>query len=209
MAALNFSAGTPGVEKRRGWNPPHPRGSGDNCNVESAYAHKHDSVEPASTPVAAFPACSLEDPCTPRSHRRPHGWDRPSDGSLFEAALCRLIRHVDTRAGDIEFPPVINAAQPTHFVTTKKQRGASMRTVPRQEPHFSIRVAESDQVLREDAEPHRCAVRLWQLARERDGNQKRRKSSPIGVPGAVRQSISFSSLDNMESPFRALSGLLK
>ena len=30
-----------------------------------------------------------------------------------------------------------------------------MRTVPRQEPHFSFRIAESDQVLREDAEPHR------------------------------------------------------
>ena len=58
-----------------------------------------------------------------------------------------LVELVDARAGDIELPAVIDAAQPTFLVAAEEQRCAAVRTILVQQADASVRVAESDEVL--------------------------------------------------------------
>src|SRR5258708_37273602 len=44
-----------------------------------------------------------------------------------EVLVCRQIGHIETIAGDVVFPAVINAAQAAFFVAAEEQRGAAMR----------------------------------------------------------------------------------
>src|SRR5262249_6309024 len=65
------------------------------------------------------------------------------------------IEHV---AFDVELPAVVDAAEAAFFVAPEKQRRASMRAVLAHEPDAAVGVAESDQLLAEQAHARRRRV---------------------------------------------------
>jgi hypothetical protein len=69
-------------------------------------------------------------------------------------------RHVDTLAGNVELPAVIDAAEPTFLVATEIQMGATMRTVGIQYSEFSLGIAEGHEVLSQETQPNGRSVVL-------------------------------------------------
>src|SRR5262249_62196508 len=72
----------------------------------------------------------------------------------------------DAAAVHGEFPSVIDAAQAAFFVATKKQRGATVRTILLQKPDVALRIAKGDQILAQQPDAHRQAIWLGDLAAE-------------------------------------------
>src|SRR6266498_5104728 len=70
---------------------------------------------------------------------------------VFEVAVGRLAGHVDTVAGGIELPAVVDAAQATFFVAAIEQRGSPVRAKRAHQADGAVGVAERDQVFTEDA----------------------------------------------------------
>src|ERR1700756_1725255 len=83
-----------------------------------------------------------------RAHIGPDGTSKFPAGIayLFYSPRCiafgGLVWLLHTIAGNVEFPPVVHAAQPMFLVTRIKERSASVWTMQRQEPHVACGVAE-------------------------------------------------------------------
>ena len=76
---------------------------------------------------------------------------------VLELLLRGLVQLIDAAAVDVELPAVIDAAQPAFLVAAEKQRGAPVRTILVQEPDLALGVAERDEVLAQQPDPHRRA----------------------------------------------------
>jgi hypothetical protein len=83
---------------------------------------------------------------------------------VVEAILRRFIRHIHAGAGDIEFPSVIDAAQAALFVAAPKEAGTPVRAELIDQAHPALGIAESDQVLAQNAQPDRRAIGRRNLA---------------------------------------------
>ena len=112
---------------------------------------------------------------------------------LLEVALGRLGRHVDAGAGRRRTssrgrrsagPPLRCGRR------TATRRGAGRSSATR--PTAPDVVAEGDEVLAQQPDAHRRAVRRRQLVEQQAGIQYWRIRSPIGVPGPTRVSSSLS-----------------
>ena len=78
--------------------------------------------------------------------------------------LCGgLRRHLDHVAFDVEFPAVIEAAQPAFLVAREQQRGAPVRAVFVEHAEAALAVAEHHEILAEQAHLDRRAVGLGHL----------------------------------------------
>ena len=75
-----------------------------------------------------------------------------------------LVHLLDAAAVDREFPAVIDAAQPAFFVAPEPQGSAAMRAIFVDKPDTAFAVAKSNEVLAEEAHPHRRTVGLLQFA---------------------------------------------
>ena len=96
----------------------------------------------------------------PSSHGRIGG-----DADLvLEVQFLRLVHQVDAGAGDVELPAMIDAAQAAFLVAPEIQRDAAMRAEFVEQADAALAVAEGDQVLAEQADAHRRAVGLGDLA---------------------------------------------
>ena len=115
-----------------------------------------------------------------RSHVGPHDAAAldarvGSDADLVhEAAAGRLARHVDALALDVEFPAVIDAAQPAFLVAAEEQGRRAMGTALVQQPDAAGGVAERDQPLAQELDADRRAVGLGKLL----GEQRRYPIAP-------------------------------
>src|ERR1700730_2382600 len=89
---------------------------------------------------------------------------------VLELMLRRFIELVDTGAGDIELPAVIDAAQTTLLVAAEEQRGAAGRAVLVEEPDATLRVAKGDEIFAQYTYAHRRCVGPRDLVREQRGN---------------------------------------
>ena len=89
--------------------------------------------------------------------------------AVLEVLRRRHVRHVEAVAFDVELPAVIDAAQAAFLVAAEEQRGAAMRAAMLHDADAAVGVAEGDQLLAEQQEPHRLAVGL-QLRRQAGGN---------------------------------------
>ena len=117
---------------------------------------------------------------------------------LVGVALGR-VRQVDAVAVDVELPAVVDAAQAVFLVAAEEHRRAAVgavgvdqadacRCVSRKAMRSSPRTLDA----------HGHAVRARAAPRTRaTGSQKRRKSSPIGVPRLVLVTSSLSSTDSI------------
>ena len=113
---------------------------------------------------------------------------------LLELVLRRLVELIDAVAFDVEFPAVIDAAQPAFLVAPEEQRDAAMRAEFVDQADAAVAVAERDEILAEQSDAHRRAVRLGSSQDRQAGIQYRRIALPIGVPGPTRVTSSFSSV---------------
>ncbi len=77
---------------------------------------------------------------------------------LLEPALHRLGRGIHHRAGDVEFPAVIDAAQTAILVAAEHHRRSPMRAGIGDEADPLLRVAERDEILAEQHDALRPAV---------------------------------------------------
>src|SRR3954447_19569941 len=70
-----------------------------------------------------------------RSHVDPdkpvplHAWIRLDADLAPKVAFRRLVRHIDARAGCIELPTVIDAAQAGFLISAEEETGAAMGTM--------------------------------------------------------------------------------
>jgi hypothetical protein len=83
--------------------------------------------------------------------------------------LDGLVRHVDTAAGHVELPAVVNAAKPALLVAAEEERGAAVGAVLAHQPHAALGVAKRDQILAEEAHLLGRAVGSRQLAGRQEG----------------------------------------
>jgi hypothetical protein len=93
---------------------------------------------------------------------------RVRDGShlLLEAALGRLVGHVDAAAADVELPAVVDAPEAFHFVAAVEEARAPMRAALAHQPDGAGRRAKRDEVLAQEPHAQRSAVTVGQLARD-------------------------------------------
>ena len=89
--------------------------------------------------------------------------------AVLEVLRRRHVRHVEAVAFDVELPAVIDAAQAAFLVAAEEQRGAAVRAAMLHDADPAVGVAEGDELLAEQQEPHRLAVGL-QFRRETGGN---------------------------------------
>ena len=82
----------------------------------------------------------------------------------------RLVHLLDAIAFDVELPAVIDAPQAGFLVASKPQRGAAMRAELVDEPDAALAVAKTDELLPEQLNAHRRAVRLRHFARKEGRN---------------------------------------
>ncbi len=80
--------------------------------------------------------------------------------AIGNEAVFGFGRHLHHVAIDVEFPAVIEAAQPALFVTRKHQRGAPVRAILVEDADTAFAVAEHHKILAQQAHLHRRAVRL-------------------------------------------------
>jgi hypothetical protein len=74
------------------------------------------------------------------------------------------VGNVDALAVDVEFPPVIHAADSTLLVSAEEQWCKLVRTIGRDDSDLAVGIAESQQVFAQDADANRRAIGLGQLA---------------------------------------------
>jgi len=108
---------------------------------------------------------------------RPHVG--PDDGTALDArigldahaaAALRRRRHIHAFAQAVELQAVIGAADAVLFVAAEVQRHAAVRTELVDQPHLPAAVAECQQLLAHDLDPHRRTVGFGDLARFQDGD---------------------------------------
>ena len=79
---------------------------------------------------------------------------------VLEVLLWRHARHVDALARRVELPAVIEAADTAFLVAAEEQRGAAVRAAMIHHANAATAVAEGDQLLAQQHEPHRRSVAL-------------------------------------------------
>jgi hypothetical protein len=89
---------------------------------------------------------------------------------VLELMLGGLVQLVDAIAFDVEFPAVIDAAQPAFLVAPEKQRDPAVRAELLDQADAAGAVAKCDEVLAQQPYPHRRAVGFGDLAREAGGD---------------------------------------
>src|SRR5712671_4867029 len=89
-----------------------------------------------------------------------------------------LIGHVHAVAVDVEFPTMVDAAQPALLVAAEEHRRPPVRAIGIDQANAVVAVAEGDQILAEESHPRGRA----------------------GVPASTRTSRSLSSGFSMPSP---------
>jgi len=87
-----------------------------------------------------------------------------------EAAFRRLRRHLEHVAVDVEFPAVIEAAEPAILVAREHERGTPVRTQLVKHAKPSLAVAEDDEVFAQQPHLDGRAIRLSDLFRQAGGN---------------------------------------
>jgi hypothetical protein len=98
-----------------------------------------------------------------RAHIGPHGFAALDAriGAGFELRLdarervvvhLRNARHVGAVSFDVEFQPIIDAAQSALFVAAEEERGRAVRAALVEEPEPAVRVAEEDEILTQQAD---------------------------------------------------------
>src|SRR5690606_23492015 len=80
-----------------------------------------------------------------------------------KVALRRLRRHVDARAGDVELPSVVDAAQALLLVAAEEHGSAAVGTGILEQAHAPGGAPECNEVLAEQAHTQGCPVRSRQL----------------------------------------------
>lgn len=88
---------------------------------------------------------------------------------LGKAALGRLGDHLQDVAVHVEFPAMIEAAQPAFLVAAEEQRGLAVRAELAEHADPPVRVAIGDQILAEKPDPDRRAITLDELLGEQGG----------------------------------------
>ena len=88
---------------------------------------------------------------------------------LGEPAAGRLVGHVHAGAVGVELPAVVDAAQALFLVATPEQVGVAVRAPGVQDGGAAAGGPEGDQVLAQQLQPDRGAVRLGQLFGEQRG----------------------------------------
>ena len=88
---------------------------------------------------------------------------------VLEVRFGGLRRHVDAGAGRVELPAVVDAAQPVFLVSSEEHRGAAVRAGVLDDADLAGRGPETDEVLTQEAQTYRRAVRLRNLG----GHQRR------------------------------------
>ena len=116
--------------------------------------------------------------------------------AVLEVLRRRHVRHVDAVAFDVELPAVIDAAQAAFLVAAEEQRGAAVRAAMLHDADPAVGVAEGDQLLAEQHQPHRLAVGL-ELRRETGGNPVFAHQVAHRRARAVRVSISLAAAVSM------------
>jgi hypothetical protein len=89
---------------------------------------------------------------------------------LRDAAVGGLGRHFHHVAFDVEFPAVIEAAQPAFLIAPEDQRGTPVRAIFVEHPDAAAAVAEHHQILAQQAHLDRRAVGLAHLLRQAGGD---------------------------------------
>src|SRR5581483_10217546 len=64
----------------------------------------------------------------------------------------------------VEFPAVVDAAQPAFLIPAEKQTGTAVRAMVLYQPHLAARITKSDELLTQNERPHWLAVWRRQLA---------------------------------------------
>ena len=72
---------------------------------------------------------------------------------LPEGALRRLIGHVHALSGDVEFPTMVQTADPVLLVAPDVERRKTMRAELIHDPHTPFGVSERHEVLTQNADP--------------------------------------------------------
>ena len=85
---------------------------------------------------------------------------------MLERELFRLVHHVDTAAGDVELPAVIDAAQPALLVASEEERDAPVRAELVEESDAAVRVSKRHQVFAQELDAHGRTIGLRKLRRE-------------------------------------------
>ena len=112
---------------------------------------------------------------------------------LLELMLRRLVELIDAIAFDVEFPAVIDAAQPAFLVAPEIQRDAAVRAEFVDQTDAALAVAERDEVLAEQLDAHRRAVRLGDLRTTgRRGSNTAASHCPSASRAPTRVISSFS-----------------
>lgn len=78
---------------------------------------------------------------------------------VLEVLVRQHVRHVNAVAGDVELPAVVDAADAARLVAAEEQRGAAMRAAMVHHADLARAVAEGDQLLAEQHQAERRAVR--------------------------------------------------
>jgi hypothetical protein len=89
---------------------------------------------------------------------------------VLEIGFGGLVGHVYARAVDGELPAVIDAADAPLFVSAKEERRATVGAIVLNQPGLAVRVAEGDELLAEQQDPHGVAVGGRQLGGEHGGD---------------------------------------
>src|SRR6266478_7537238 len=90
---------------------------------------------------------------------------------LFGKRAClRLRRHVDDVAFGVELPAVIEATQAALFVASERERGLAMGAGLPEQAELSVAVAERNELLAEELNPHRRTVGAGNLFGKKRGH---------------------------------------
>ena len=73
---------------------------------------------------------------------------------VLKVGLGGLVGHVDAVAVDVELPAVVDAAQAGFFVAAEEQGRAAVRAVVLDQADLAVGVAEGDELLAEEQDPH-------------------------------------------------------
>ena len=94
---------------------------------------------------------------------QPGAFDRPvrlGADLVLEVLMRRHVRHVEAVAGHVEFPAVIDAADPALLVAAQEQRRAAVRAAMIHDADPALAVAKGDQLLAEQHQAKRRAAAL-------------------------------------------------
>ena len=87
-----------------------------------------------------------------------------------KVAVLRFVHHVHALAVHVELPAVVHAAQAAVFVAAQPQRHQAVRAELVKQADAPVGVAESDQFLAQQLDPHRLSVGLRQLPGQQRGH---------------------------------------